>query len=98
MPVADLSNPIVPEFDVIINGRPLVDTARPFIGSIVVDDSIAWPSMFALQFTGSFELLDDVHTVDRLLRVCSWQRRGNQAGLWKRDGKSDHRRDHGIGA
>lgn len=61
MPVADLSNPIIPEFDIIINGRALVDSARPFIGSILVDDSIAWPSMFALQFTGSFEL-DDVHT------------------------------------
>jgi phage protein D len=60
MPVADLSNPIVPEFDIIINGRALVDRARPFISSIMVDDSIAWPSMFALQLVSSFEL-DDVH-------------------------------------
>lgn len=60
MPVADLSNPAIPEFDVIINGRALVDAARPFISSILVDDSIGWPSMFALQLTGSLEL-DDVH-------------------------------------
>lgn len=60
MPVADLSNPIIPEFDIIINGRALVDRARPFIASILVDDSIAWPSMFALQLVSSFEL-EDVH-------------------------------------
>src|SRR6185436_16478530 len=60
MPVADLSSPLVPEFDIIINGQALVDRARPFITSILVDDSIAWPSMFALQLTSSFEL-DDVH-------------------------------------
>ena len=61
MPVADLSNPVVPEFDIIINGSALEGTARPYIASILVDDSIAWPSMFALQFAGSFELAD-VHT------------------------------------
>src|ERR1044071_7381166 len=58
MPAADSS--IIPEFDIIINGRPLIDIARPFLTSIVVDDSIAWPSMFAMQFTSSLEL-DDVH-------------------------------------
>ena len=56
MPVADLSNPVVPEFDIIINGRSLADVARHFLASIVVEDSIAWPSMFALQFAGSAEL------------------------------------------
>jgi uncharacterized protein len=60
MPVTDSSNAVIPEFDIIINARPLADSARPFLGSILVDDSIAWPSMFAVQFTGSLEL-DDVH-------------------------------------
>jgi phage protein D len=54
--VADLSNPIVPEFDVTINGQALPDGVRPFIGSVVVDDSLAWPSMFAVHLSSSFEL------------------------------------------
>src|SRR5262249_12622278 len=55
-PAADLSNPVVPEFSVLVNGVALDATERSFISSIVVDDSIAWPSMFALQFASSFEL------------------------------------------
>jgi len=60
MAVADLSNPVVPEFDIKIDQRTLDDRARPFIASIVVDDSIAWPSMFAVQFVSSFDL-ENVH-------------------------------------
>ena len=54
MPAADLSNPVVPEFDIIINGERLGDVARPFITHVLVDDSIAWPSMFAFQLTDDF--------------------------------------------
>src|ERR1700754_1803780 len=64
MPAADLSNPGVPEFDILINGSALEAAARPYIASIVVDDSIAWPSMFALQIVGSFELADPFAWVD----------------------------------
>jgi phage protein D len=60
MAFADLSNPVVPEFDLTFDGRSLVAEARPFIVSILVDDSIAWPSMFAIQFVSSFDL-DNVH-------------------------------------
>lgn len=60
MAVADLSNPVVPEFDIKIDQKTLDDKARPFIASIVVDDSLAWPSMFAVEFVSSFDL-EDVH-------------------------------------
>jgi phage protein D len=60
MPVADLSNPQVSEFDVIVNGKTLPGEKRPFVGSILVDDSIALPGMFALEMVSSFEL-DDVN-------------------------------------
>lgn len=60
MAVADLSNPVVPEFDIKINQANLDDQVRPYITSIVVDDSLAWPSMFAVEFVSSFDL-DDVH-------------------------------------
>ena len=51
MPAADLSNPVVPVFDITINGRSLGANARDFITHVLVDDSIAWPSMFAFQLT-----------------------------------------------
>jgi len=60
MALADLSNPVLPEFDIKINQKTLDDEARPFIASIVVDDSLAWPSMFAVEFASSFDL-EDVH-------------------------------------
>ena len=56
MPVPDLLNPIVPEFSIIINGQMLADRVEAFIASILVDDSLAWPSMFAFQLVSSFEL------------------------------------------
>jgi phage protein D len=58
MAIADLSNPVVPEFDITIDGQRLAEDVRPFIVSIVVDDSIAWPSMFAIQLVSSFDLAD----------------------------------------
>jgi Bacteriophage probable baseplate hub protein len=64
MPSADLSNPVVPEFSVLINGVALDATERSYISSIVVDDSLAWPSMFALQFASSFELPNVHHWID----------------------------------
>jgi phage protein D len=60
MPAADLSNPVVPVFDITINGRSLGRDARDFITDVLVDDSIAWPSMFAFQLTDDF-LRDDEH-------------------------------------
>src|SRR6185295_6407014 len=60
MAVADLSNPVLPEFDIRINQKTLDDQARPFIASIVVDDSLAWPSMFAVEFVSSFDF-EDMH-------------------------------------
>lgn len=64
MPVADLSNPQVSEFDVVIAGKPLPSRMRPFIGSILVDDSIALPSMFALEIISSHELEDVNQWID----------------------------------
>src|ERR1044072_158628 len=60
MPVADLLNPQVAVFDVLINGTPLPDKMRPFIASVLVDESIALPSMFAMEIISSFAL-DDVN-------------------------------------
>ena len=44
---------VVPRFDITINGRSLGDDARNSIIHVLVDDSVAWPSMFAFQVTDS---------------------------------------------
>ena len=76
MVVADLSNPQVPVFDIIINGQTLFADAHPYIGSVLVDDSIALPSMFALEIFSSDEVEDvnqwiddDLFSVGNVLEV-----------------------------
>jgi len=56
MPIPNLSNPVIPEFGILVNGKALPDKTRPFINSILVDESIALPSMFALEIASSYEL------------------------------------------
>src|SRR6059058_178718 len=56
MPVADLLNPQVAEFDALINGKPLPSDMRPLINSVVVDDSLALPSMFAFEIASTSEM------------------------------------------
>lgn len=64
MPVADLSNPQVPVFDIIIDGTALISAVHPFVGSVQVDDSIALPSMFSLEIFSSGELEDVNQWID----------------------------------
>ena len=58
MAVVNLSNPQVPEFDIIINGTALSPEVHPFILSVLVDDSVTLPSMFALEIVSSSEQED----------------------------------------
>jgi uncharacterized protein len=74
--VADLSNPQVPVFDIIINGQALVADAYPFVTSVLVDESIALPSMFSLEIFSSDELEnanqwidDELFSVGNVLEV-----------------------------
>lgn len=64
MPVADLSNPQVAEFDVIINGKALPSDMRHYIAGVMVDDSVALPGMFALSVVNSFDLEDVNQWID----------------------------------
>lgn len=67
MPIADLLNPQVAEFDVIINGKPLAADMRPLIRSVVADDSLAVPSMFALEIISTSEQEDANQWIDDTL-------------------------------
>ncbi|MUG93207.1 hypothetical protein F7734_12500 [Scytonema sp. UIC 10036] len=56
MVLPDLSQPIVPSFDIFINGQPLSNLsfdAFTHIVRIVVDDDTELPSMFALELTSA---------------------------------------------
>ena len=55
MPIPDLSNPQVPVFDIIIDGQALAPEAYALVGSVLVDESVALPSMFSLEVFGSDE-------------------------------------------
>ncbi len=53
MPVANPDNPLVADFDVIINGAPLPVEAAAYVAGVSVDESIDLPSMFTLEMIGS---------------------------------------------
>jgi len=64
MPFADLNNPLVSSFDVIIDGTPITVEARTHVGSVTVDDSVEIPSMFTLEILGAEDLNKPLPWVD----------------------------------
>jgi phage protein D len=64
MPVADEHGPLVPDFDVSINGTPLSADAQAHVVSLTVDDSIELPGMFTLEIGSSDELDKKYQWVD----------------------------------
>jgi len=67
MPIADLLNPQVAEFDALINGKPLPSDMRNLINSVIVDDSLALPGMFAFETASSSEMQNANDLVDDTL-------------------------------
>jgi phage protein D len=67
MPVADLLNPQVAEFDALINGKPLPSDMRSLINSVVVDDSLALPGMFAFEIASTSEMENTNELIDDTL-------------------------------
>ncbi len=53
MAVANRENPLVPNFEIIINGSPLPVEAKLHIQSVIVDHEVNIPGMFSLELTGS---------------------------------------------
>lgn len=53
MPVANRESPLVPNFEIIINGSPLPVEARLHIISLTVDQDVDLPGMFTLELTDS---------------------------------------------
>jgi phage protein D len=53
MPVAKADRPLVPDFEVMINGSSLPSSAAAYIAEVMVDESIELPSMFSLEIKDS---------------------------------------------
>jgi phage protein D len=56
MPTPELSHPLVPNFEVLINGTALDGLARGHVSRITVDHSTELPSMFTLEMVDSIGL------------------------------------------
>jgi uncharacterized protein len=64
MAVANLQHPLVPAFDLLINGTAMESKARAHITSITVDDSTELPSMLTLGMVGSISLNQQIPWID----------------------------------
>jgi phage protein D len=64
MPVSNSASPLVPDFDVIINGSPLPTEAEAYIAGVTVDESVELPSMFTLEVTSSDEQTQEAQWVN----------------------------------
>ncbi len=64
MPAADLNEPLVPSFDVIIDGTALSLEAKAHVESVTVDDSVEMPSMFTVDIIGAEDLKKPFPWVD----------------------------------
>jgi phage protein D len=53
MPIAQRENPLVPDFDILVNGSPLPVEAEVHLVGVVVDDDANLPAMFSLELSGS---------------------------------------------
>jgi phage protein D len=56
--------PLVPDFDVIINGTKISADAQAHVVSVSIDDQVALPSMFTLEMGGSDEQGEEVPWID----------------------------------
>ncbi len=64
MPVAQPTNPLVSDFDILINGSPLSVEAESHVIGVTVDQDVTLPSMFTLELTGSASRESEVSWID----------------------------------
>jgi len=53
MPASSSSGPMVPDFDVLVNGSPLAPDVLPYVVELTVDQSLDLPSMFTVVLSSS---------------------------------------------
>ena len=60
----DRSRPLVPAFEVVINGTPLPANAAAHVVGVIVDEDLGLPGMFAVEFTGSDDQGEEIPWID----------------------------------
>lgn len=64
MPTAQPSSPLVPDFDILINGSPLSVEMESHVVGVTVEEDAMLPSMFAIEMTGSSSRASPVAWMD----------------------------------
>jgi phage protein D len=64
MPILKARHPLVPEFDVLINGARIAAEVKAHVVGVTVDEHVNWPSMFALELTGAETLANATRWLD----------------------------------
>jgi phage protein D len=64
MPLLNQDGPLVPEFDVVINGTAMTADMQAYVVSVSVDDQVALPSMFTLEMAGSDNQGEEIPWID----------------------------------
>lgn len=64
MPSAQPSTPLVPDFDILINGSPLSVEMESHVIGVTVEEDVILPSMFAIEMTGSASQASDLAWLD----------------------------------
>jgi phage protein D len=64
MPQAQFDQPLVPTFDVIINGTPLSASDLVYVTAVSVDDSVDLPGMFTFEVSGADTLAEALPWID----------------------------------
>ncbi len=64
MPAAKLETPLVPDFEITINGAPLPLEAKANVLAVMVEDDVGLPGMFTFQLAGSMDQEDEAPWVD----------------------------------
>jgi phage protein D len=67
MPAAKPESPLVPDFEIIINGSPLPVEAEAHVIGVMVDDDAGLPGMFTLELAGSDAQEEEMPWVDEEL-------------------------------
>lgn len=62
--IADTRYPLIPGFDVVIDGTPMHAEARAHVTRVAVDESVELPSMFTLELVSSIELAQPLRWID----------------------------------
>ena len=64
MAVANTQTPLVPDFDIVVNGSPFPMESKVHVMEVKVDDDVSLPGMFTLVLTASDDQEEEIPWID----------------------------------